>query len=245
MKNTRIIFLDTETTSDKDDRKIIQLAYRIIENWKVIVTYNNFFKTDQEISIWAKAVHNITEDVLSENWIEFSPFLCKCIEETLQDGYIIAHNCSFDKESLRNHWFDVDSYKWIDSYTIAYNLILEHLVESYSLQYLRYYFFPQDIKFFEEISAHDALWDILVLEKVFEQLKLIYEASVSDEDIYEKMVEDTKKWIVLRICQFPKHKWKTWEEIEKTDPWFIDWVWKNIKMDKKLENTILNFLHKR
>lgn len=240
----KVVFLDTETTSADDDRRMIQLAYKIIENWKEVKTYNKYFWTDVEISIWAKATHNITEDILKSKWINLEDER-DLIQSDLEGAYIIAHNSDFDKKTLELEWFPVNDWKWIDSYVISYNLLTEDMVEAYNLQYLRYYFYPQDIKFSEEITAHDALWDILVLEKVFEQLEKIYLSNTDNEYYLDDMVEDTEKWIILRICKFPKHRWKLWVEVEKEDPGFINWVWNNVKMDKQLQATILNLLYKR
>lgn len=250
----KVIFLDTETTSIWKDRWMIQLAYKIIENWKVVKIYNEYFRTQKKIEIWAKAIHNITEDILDQEGINLKDNqIFAEINTDLFWSYIIAHNSDFDKETLKIEWFNVDNYQWIDSQIIAYNLLTEDMVEAYNLQYLRYYFYPQDIEFSEGIIAHNALWDILVLEKVFEQLEKLFieynkwaiKIEKGSEWLYRRMVDNTDKWVILRICKFPKHRWELWSEVEKKDPGFIDWVWKNIDMDKKLENTILDLITSR
>lgn len=243
----RLIYLDTETTSIWEDRWMIQLAYKIIENWKVVKVFNEYFVTEKKIEIWAKAIHNITEEILDQKWKELNSLIKTEITEDIEDWFIIAHNSDFDKETLKLEWFLVDDWKWIDSYNIAYNLLTEDMVEAYNLQYLRYYFYPQDIEFSEGITAHDALWDILVLEKVFEQLNIIYSDQYNFEKDsvikYQEMVNDTNKWIILRVCKFPKHRWKLWTNVLKDDIRYIHWIRDSVDMDKNLKNTI-NFLLK-
>lgn len=210
----KLIFLDTETTS-LEDPKMIQLAYKVVEyseDWKFVEkkTFNKLFKTDTKIDIGAMAIHHITESYLKENWNDLEDFREE-IELDLKDSICIAHNSPFDKGVLDNHNIINPDKFWIDTKKVAYMLVEN--AEKYNLQYLRYYF---GVEFEEEINPHDALSDILVLEKVFHNLIL-----EKGECLFKQMILDfvniTLKPLLLRDIVFWQFKWMTFKDLASTN----------------------------
>src|SRR5574344_1200739 len=74
---------------------------------------------------------------------------------------------------------------------VARYLDKNNIIPQYKLQFLRYYL---DIDI-EGAQAHDALGDVLVLEKLFERLltKTKEEYNLNDDEALEKMIEISSK----------------------------------------------------
>ena len=77
-----------------------------------------------------------------------------------------------------------------------------------------------------EATAHDALGDVLVLEKLFERLKnkLMQEEKLDEDSVLEKMIEISSHPSLLRSFSFGKHNGKTLEEVLKTDRGYLEWL---------------------
>jgi len=86
---------------------------------------------------------------------------------------------------------------------------------------LRYYL---DIDI--EAEAHDALGDVLVLEKLFERLldKIIKEENISEEKAIEKMIDISSRPSLMNMFNFGKHNGKTVAEVAKVDRGYLDWM---------------------
>ena len=245
--NTPILFFDTETTGILKDSKwnvdsnwkMIQLAYRIIENWKKI-DKSMFFNTDSEIEIGATAVHNIYKDLLLEkSWGKYlENDVREELTETFSNKIIVAHNIDFDKDVLDKSWISYSD-KIIDTLKVAKILWSEDSLfnskwktpEYVNLQYLRYFFELYKIvdeKWDEEITtAHDAFWDVVVLENVFYSLfKIIKDKlSFSDEEVLEVMQKMTdKEHILIKTMMIGKYRGKTFEEVANIDRWYLEWI---------------------
>lgn len=146
----KFLFFDTETT-DVQSKDIIQLAF-ITSDGK---EFNEYFKPEQEISFGAMAVHHITPEFLedkptfkskmmqdSSSMTLFSEVPLKDYLNGLAKEYIwVAHNAEFDMDVLKKKGVDIP--KYICTLKIARNMLSEddgkRDLESYSLQYLRYY----------------------------------------------------------------------------------------------------------
>src|SRR3989338_10471414 len=77
---------------------------------------------------------------------------------------VVAHNAPFDLMIIKKE--GITPANFICTLRVARHLDKENKIEQYKLQYLRYYL---DIEI--DATAHDALGDVLVLEKLFERLK--------------------------------------------------------------------------
>lgn len=228
-----LIFLDTETT-DLDKKIMIQFAWIKTAPGIFKQTKEFFIKTDHEIWLEAMAIHHITPKILNEKWSNLEDVKDE-INEFLKDSILIAHNADFDKEVLIKNWFDVENFDWIDTYTVAYNLLTGSNMK-HNLQYLRYYF---DCEFEHEINPHDALSDVIVLEKVFWKLFHL----VPDQETSNWMIKETKKWIILREFTFGKYAWKTFEEVVKYDRWYLEWLLNSESQKEQKNKHMINTLN--
>jgi len=199
---TPILFFDTETTGIlKDEKwqiisnwKLIQLAYRELKDWKKIDD-NLFFNTDTEMEIWAIAVHGIYPQLLVEKsgWKYLENDDRTKINAVFANKIIVAHNIDFDKDVLDKSGIEY-SEKMIDTLKVAKIMWSEWFLknsnnkspEYVNLQYLRYFFELYKITDSqgneEYTTAHDAFWDVVVLENVFYNLFEIIQNSLNKTD---------------------------------------------------------------
>lgn len=229
MNNHKILYFDTETT-DTQSKDVIQLAI-ITDDPKVWL--NIYFKPLQEISFGAMAIHNITpEDVENLDTFEdaklpnegldpnFNGNSLKEYLEYLAKEYIwVAHNVDFDTEVLEKKGIYID--KTICTLKVARNALTTpdgHDLESYKLQFLRYYLGLYKTEDKEHVRAHDALSDVYFLRDLFKYLVNNTKLSI------ENMILITKQPQVMREMTFGKYMGKTFEEIERTDREYLEWL---------------------
>ena len=242
-----ILFFDTETTGILKDEagnitsngSLIQLAYRKYENNNKS-DVNLFFNTDTNIEIGSMAVHGIYKDLLLEKsgWKYLDETDMKDLSEVFNDNIIIAHNIDFDADVLKNEWISYTD-KMIDTLKVAKVLWSEGVLfngdwvapEYVNLQYLRYFFKHYEIKDnnwnHECTTAHDAFWDVVVLEQVFYSLFEIIKnkLGLSDEEVLEKMMQMTaKEFILIKTMRIGKYRWKTFEEVYNIDRGYLQWM---------------------
>ncbi len=248
LKNPKpILFFDTETTGILKNEKwivesnwaMIQLAYRVVENWEK-TDKNMFFNTDREIEIWSIAVHGIYKDLLIEK--SGGKYLDNEIRENLKDVFsdkiMVAHNMDFDKDVLDKSGIKY-SEKLIDTLKVAKIMLNEWVLlnqdwkepEYVNLQYLRYFF-----KLYEIVdknwnkectTAHDALWDVVVLENVFYCLFDIIKnkLNISEEETLDIMQEMTKReYVLIKTMMVGKYRGKTFEEVASIDRGYLEWI---------------------
>ena len=226
-KNT--LYIDTETT-DVQSQDIIQIAF-ITDDPNIWM--NKFIKPRQEISFGAMAIHNITPEMI-ENEVYFedvivpeegkdSDFKGTSLKEYLQflaDKYIwVAHNADFDISVLGKKGITI--LNPICTLKVARNALTTpdgRDLESYKLQYLRYYLGLYKKENKEHITAHDALSDVYFLKDLYLYLKNNTKLSV------ENMQLITKQPQIMREMSFGKYMGKTFEEIERTDREYLEWL---------------------
>jgi len=244
-----ILFFDTETTGILKDSKwkvesnwdMIQLAYRILGNWKK-TDKNMFFNTDTNIEIGSIAVHGIYKELLIKKtgWKYLEDNIRTELQETFSDKIMVAHNMDFDKDVLEKSWIDYSN-KLIDTLKVAKTMLSEWVLynsdrlepEYVNLQYLRYFFELYEIKNsdweLECTTAHDAFWDVVVLENVFYSLFNIIKnkLSIDDNETLNVMQEMTnKEYILIKTMMIGKYRWKTFEEVADIDGWYLEWITK-------------------
>lgn len=254
---TPIIFFDTETTWIIKDENwniisnwdLIQIAYRKIENW-IKTDENQFFNTDTKIEIWAMAIHGIYKKLLEKKstWKYISDEDRKNLSNIFNNWILIAHNIDFDINVLNKSNIEIWE-KLIDTLKVAKVLWAEWVIknnngiapEYVNLQYLRYFFELYEITDSgwntEITTAHDAFWDVVVLEKVFYELFKIIKTklNISDDEVLEIMQKMTKKeFTLIETMRLWKYRWKTFEEVAKMDRWYLQWiVWADFTPDIK------------
>lgn len=236
----KLIFLDTETTGNRDGKeRLVQLAYKVDEGELV----NELFNPPVPITYDAMAVHHITrQDIEGKPVFVGSETQIK-IQELLKDAILVAHNAAFDMGILRNE--GVFPKKFICTFKVA-NRYLEvdnegNSLNSRSLQYLRYALDLDDM----EARAHDALGDIIILEKLFKkELELVkQELGTADADeAIQHMMEISEQPILLRKIRFGKHRGKTFSEIAGTDRSYLEWLSNQSDLDEDLRYTLNYYL---
>lgn len=228
MPEKKLLYFDTETT-DIQAKDLLQLAL-ITDNPNIWL--NMYFKPKQAISFASMAVHNITpEDVESCPYFEDAPLPKEGLDpdfkgsslkeylEFLTDNYIwIAHNVSFDVEVMKKKGIDIP--RTICTLKVSRNALTEgeRDLESYKLQFLRYYLGLYKNEDKEHITAHDALSDVYFLRDLFKYLKENTKLSI------ENMEMITKQPAIMRVVNFGKYSGKTFEEIERIDREYLVWL---------------------
>lgn len=229
----QIIFLDTETTGNEPKKDFLcQLAYKTNDE-----TFCELYKPPIPIPPEASAITHITNKHVADKpaFKESSEY--KKIKSLLEDknSVMVAHNNKFDFEILKNE--DIVPANTICTLRVARALDKNNVIPQYRLQYLRYYL-GIDI----EAEAHDALGDVLVLEKLYERLldKIIEESKdeakssgaespdtseeAFREKAIEKMIEISSRPSLMNMFNFGKYNGKTVEEVAQIDRGYLDWM---------------------
>ena len=213
-----LIYLDTETTDLDETARIVQLAYKNSETGE---TVNEYFKPPTAIGFGAMAIHHVTEAMVADKPAFAESEQKKKLELALKDGILVAHNALYDMGVLKTEGTEMGRY--IDTLRVAQHVIKS---DSHKLQYLRY-----SLDLNVEGTAHDALGDVLVLEKLFEKLIVLTKKEFSlekDESAIEKMMTLTVSPIVMDKIAFGKHKNKTFEEVAASDRGYLEWLNKSV-----------------
>lgn len=212
----RLIFFDTETTGNTEKDFLVQIAYK--SNGE---TFAGLYKPEIKIPPEASAVHHITDKMVAQKptFKESTdqPIIKKFFED--KDSVVIAHNAPFDLMIIKKE--EIIPNKFICTLRVARELDKEGKIDRYNLQYLRY-LLDLDV----EATAHDALGDVLVLEKLFDRLlkKIIETENLSEEEAIEKMIEISSHPSILRSFNFGKHLGKKIEDVLQTDRGYLEWL---------------------
>lgn len=213
----KLIFLDTETTGNEPRKDFLcQLAFKTNEE-----TFCELFKPPISIPPEASAVTHITDKHVKDK----KPFKesdnygrIKLMLED-KDSVLVAHNARFDVAIIGNDYiFPANT---ICTLRVARYLDRESKIPQYKLQYLRYYL-GIDI----EADAHDALGDVLVLEKLFERLiaKVMQEENIDEQGAIKKMIEISSRPSLMNTFTFGKYNGKTVAEVAKIDSGYLSWM---------------------
>jgi DNA polymerase III epsilon subunit-like protein len=212
---SKIIFFDTETTGVNNTDFLCQLAYKTDNE-----IFCKLYKPEIKIPAEASAVHHITNKMVSDkpSFKESSDF--KKIKNLFEDknSVVVAHNAKFDLAIMKKE--DIDPKNVICTLRVARALDKENKIPQHKLQFLRYFL---DIEI--EATAHDALGDVLVLEKLFERLfdKIKKDNNFNDKETIEHMIEISSKPSLMHSFSFGKHIGKTVEEVAKIDRNYLKW----------------------
>ncbi|MEA3398971.1 MAG: exonuclease domain-containing protein [Patescibacteria group bacterium] len=202
----KIVFLDTETTGNEKKDFLCQLAYKTEGK-----TFCELYKPLIPIPPEASAITHITNKTVNDK----PPFKDSKdyteIKELLEDEntIMVAHNAKFDVGMVEKE--GINPKNVICTLRVARYLDKENKIPQYRLQYLRYYL-EIDI----DAPAHDALGDVLVLEKLYERL--------SKKIDIDEMIEVSSKPSIMYMFTFGKYKGKTIEEVSKMDRGYLKWM---------------------
>ncbi len=215
----KIIFFDTETTGNTDKDFLCQIAYKEMGGESFSGLYKPPFKIPPE----ASAVHHISNKMIEDKpSFNESPDHHK-IKNLFEnpDNVVVAHNATFDLAMLKKE--DILPVNFICTLRVARFLDKECKIEKYNLQYLRYL-----LEIEIEATAHDALGDVLVLEKLFERLlkKIVEENNFSEQEALNKMVEISSHPTILKIINFGKYNGQEIKNIVVSDRGYLEWLLK-------------------
>lgn len=217
-----IIFFDTETTGVDTKDFLCQLAYKIKDE-----TFCELYKPEIKIPAEASAVHHITNKMVEDkSSFKDSPDYKK-IKDLFEDenSVVVAHNAKFDLAMIKKE--NINPKNVICTLRVARALDKENKIPQHKLQFLRYFL---DIEI--EATAHDALGDVLVLEKLYERLfdkikkstsSVDKENNLSDEEVLKEMIAISARPSLMHSFSFGKHNGKTVEEVANKDRGYLEW----------------------
>lgn len=218
--------MDTETTGNESKDRLCQLAYKYGET-----VFSELFKPPIPIAIEASAVCHITNKMVANKPSFKESDEYSNIKKLLEDPstILVAHNAKFDVGMLTKE--DVLPKQVICTMRIARYLDEENVIPKYNLQYLRYYL---DIEI--EAIAHDALGDVLVLEKLFERLLVkMIEKCGSEEKALAEMVAISARPSFIPIFSFGKYVGQKVSNVAKMDIGYLQWMYSEKKKSDKDE----------
>ncbi|MCC7160624.1 3'-5' exonuclease [Candidatus Nomurabacteria bacterium] len=212
----KLIFFDTETTGNEEKDFLVQIAYKSGNE-----IFTGLYKPEIKIPPEASAVHHITNKMVEDKPSFKESEDSKKIKQLFEDknSIVVAHNAPFDLMIIKKE--NIIPNKFICTLRVARELDPEGKIERYNLQYLRYL-----LEIEVEAVAHDAMGDVLVLEKLFERLKnkIMKEKNLTEEKAIEKMIEISSHPSLLRTFSFGKHNGKKIEEVLATDRGYLEWL---------------------
>lgn len=225
MSMKKIIFLDTETTGNEPKKDFLcQIAYKTYDpnsKERASETFCELYKPPVHIPPEASAVTHITDKTVADKKVFKESEEYTKIKQLLEspDSIMVAHNAKFDFEIIKKEGIIPPNV--ICTLRVARALDKENVIPQYRLQYLRYYL---DIDI--EAEAHDALGDVLVLEKLFERLlnKIITEDNLSEEGAISKMLEISSHPSLMHMFNFGKHNGKSVKEVAEIDRGYLEWM---------------------
>jgi len=223
------IFLDTETTGAGEKDRLCQLAYKL-ETGEIV---NELFKPPQPISIDAMCVHHITNEMVEKRPLfKETPHHQKLVAllDNLKNT-LVAHNAKFDVDMLIKEGINPE--RIICTLKLARHLDPNGVIPRYSLQYLRYFLGIQI-----EATAHDALGDILVLERLFERLFNKMSKDLGPAAVEDKMIEISSKPVLLSRMFFGKHKGELFRDIPVD---YLQWL-SGTDLDEDMRFTVAHYL---
>jgi exodeoxyribonuclease X len=213
----KIIFFDTETTGNEPIKDFVcQLAYKTTD-----ATFSELFKPSIPIPPEASAITHITNKMVADKPAFQESDNYGTIKLLFEDpnSVVVAHNAKFDLAIIGKE--GIVPANFICTLRVARALDKDNVIPQYKLQYLRYYL---DIEI--EAEAHDALGDVLVLEKLYERLlaKIIKEDGLTEEKAVEKMIDISSRPSLMNMFNFGKYNSKTLAEVVGIDRGYLEWM---------------------
>jgi DNA polymerase III epsilon subunit-like protein len=219
----KLVILDTETTGTKEEDRIIQLSFLVTdENNEIEEIHDTFCKAPLPISCEAMAIHHITPEMLEKaDVIHNTNSWNRLNELNTPDNVMVIHNAKFDIEMLFKEDFE-NKMQIIDTFRCIKHLWPEG---RHSLQINRYslglYKKEKEIadKYNIEISAHNALGDVIVLKLLLDYLL--------QEHTIEELIKLSKEPILYEKFYFGKYKFENIADVIEKDMGYIDYLLNN------------------
>jgi exodeoxyribonuclease X len=236
----KIIILDTETTGNKEEDRIIQLSYLVMnENLEIEEIHDELVKPPLPISFEAMAVHHITNEMVEDKpQIKHTKAYKRLKELNSPENLMVIHNAVFDLDMLKKEGFN-SFFQLIDTFRILKHLLPEG---KFSLQYNRYalglYKKEKEIceKYNIQINAHDALGDVIVLGLLFEYLVKNFGKSIPE------LVELTTQPVLYDKFYQGKYKFEKIKDVLINDPDYIEYMLSLTDLDADVRYSIEHHL---
>jgi len=236
----KTIILDTETTGNKEEDRICQLSYLVVnENFEIEEIHNELVKPPIDIKFEAMAVHHITPEMV-ENApkIKHTKAYKRLKELNSPENVIVIHNAPFDLDMLKKEGFN-SFFKLIDT-----NRVIRHINPEgkFSLQYNRYalglYKKENEIctKYNIKINAHDALGDVIVLYLLYRYIIKNLNRNV------DELIELTQKPVLYDKFYQGKYKFEKIKDILIKDPDYIEYMLSLTDLDPDVKYSIKHYL---
>lgn len=137
--------LDFETTGlDPDNDKVVEICAVHFKNGKIVEKYNTLVNPGVNIPVDASIIHNITDDMVVDapNELEAFQNLCNFLGDAVNgNGYICAHNSSFDIAFLKTAMLDFGiSINVLHIDTLGLSEELVHDIYNHKLKTMAEYF---------------------------------------------------------------------------------------------------------
>ena len=157
----RKIFFDTETSGlDFINDRIIEFAMIVVENGRIIDSYDEFINIGRAIPQNIINLTGITNEILRNEGVDEKKVACDIKERITDNTLMIAHNCQFDLLFLyqllkRNFPDEADdiilNLKWLDTLTVLkdrteYPHTLSEVVEHYKVEKVNFHRAVDDTK---------------------------------------------------------------------------------------------------
>ena len=219
------IFLDTETTGNGLDDRLCQIAFKP-ENGDA---FSGLFNPGRPISIDAMVVHHITDKMVADKQSFQESDEYDELQNLVSDinNVIVAHNARFDMQMLNAE--GINTTRVICTLKLARYLDKNGVIPKYNLQYLRY-FLDLDV----DAKAHDASGDILVLEALFERLKVKFLDNEKLIDPAQEMINISNNPVLMPRMPFGKHKGMLFSEVPQD---YLQWL-STTELDEDMAYTV-------
>jgi exodeoxyribonuclease X len=236
MAETKIVFLDTETTgNDVATDRLCQVCYKADG-----VMHVQNFKPPIPISTKAMSITHITNKMVEGEDAFIGSTFAADLAKTLDEGVLVAHNARFDIAILKAEGIDVPRH--ICTLRLVRYLDPDQEITEYNLQYLRYHYGVE-----VAADAHSAEGDVLVLEAVFDHLyALAAQKSKTDsrEEIIERMIDISMTPSLIRRFTFGKYNGELVADVATRDRGYLEWFLKTKLADDPDDEDWIHTLRK-
>lgn len=229
-----IIACDTETTGfDPETCSLLEIAVvgRDLDWW-------TYIEYEGEIPADARATHHISpEDVRpgADNCISRDSAISalRYAATHTNDRVLAFHNAPFDLSFLP----EIADLPVIDTLQCARHLYPD--APNHKNQTLRYYLNTKPRpELLEGLAPHRGLYDAAVTLSIAERMQ-------EDGHSVEELLRLSKAPVLLRTCNFGKHRGELWEDIGRSDRSYLQWMLYKSDMcenDPNLDYTVRYYL---
>lgn len=210
-----LLFSDTETTGTEEEDRLCQMCFQLGD-----LSVNKLYKPPIPIKLQAMAVHHITNRMVADK-PPFEGSEEQMVLKTIAGSTIfVAHNARFDLGMLAKE--GVEFPRFIDTLKIARHLDEHEEFEAHNLQYLRYFYEHEEL----DVTAHDALGDVVVLKLVFDSLGNVLRVmeGLNEEEVIDRMLEISSRPSLIRKFNFGKHKDMLVADVARIDRGYLQWL---------------------